>query len=430
MTTAKTPNPQSRFRLPDPPPREPDEMTAFDHVYKHGNNRYLAIHLGDQDTTLVVADRWIIAHPDADRSRARRPDLLIAFNVDPRGLPCLQRLHRLRTGQAARLRPRSRLREHRSHRHRRQAPGLRRPGHLRILALRRNRTAPRRSPRRRPACRRPIPTYHHRATARRHPAGLQPCAQPIPALAGRPATLDRPSDAAAHPHLRGPALPRPTGRCPHQRARERSPPPPGTITQSIESDSTAGGVGRPATPKWQSCAQTLPSGSPQLETGTIQGQLNDTTAPNSATPYHPDAFPTVPQTGWTVPSVQRTWRSHPRRKAQKPNNNKTTKCVVSIMPSQQRSIPNTSSLPDPRTPRKVPIRHQRQPWAPPPRWFRKGFGRASRRVILAGAQTRQPPAPSGSVALENAPSVTGKCYRRAISTSWVAMDYCGAISLW
>ena len=83
MTTAKTPNPQSHFRLPDPPPREPDEMTAFDHVYKQGNNRYLAIHLGNQDTTLVVADRWIIAHPDADRSRARRPDLLIAFNVDP-----------------------------------------------------------------------------------------------------------------------------------------------------------------------------------------------------------------------------------------------------------------------------------------------------------------------------------------------------------
>ena len=83
MTTAKTPNPQSRFRLPDPPPREPDEMTAFDHVYKHGNNRYLAIHLGNPETTLVVADRWIIAHSDVDRSRARRPDLLVAFNVDP-----------------------------------------------------------------------------------------------------------------------------------------------------------------------------------------------------------------------------------------------------------------------------------------------------------------------------------------------------------
>ena len=83
MTTAKTPNPQSRCRLPDPPPREPDEMTAFDHVYKHGNNRYLAIHLGNPETTLVVADRWIIAHCDVDRSRARRPDLLVAFNVDP-----------------------------------------------------------------------------------------------------------------------------------------------------------------------------------------------------------------------------------------------------------------------------------------------------------------------------------------------------------
>ena len=83
MTTAKTPSPQSRFRLPDPPPRELDEMTAFDHVYKHGNNRYLAIHLGNPDTTLVVADRWIISHPTADRSRARRPDLLIAFDIDP-----------------------------------------------------------------------------------------------------------------------------------------------------------------------------------------------------------------------------------------------------------------------------------------------------------------------------------------------------------
>ena len=83
MTTAKTSSPQSRFRLPDPPPREPDEMTAFDHVYKHGNNRYLAIHLGNPDTTLVVADRWMISHPAADRSRARRPDLLIAFDIDP-----------------------------------------------------------------------------------------------------------------------------------------------------------------------------------------------------------------------------------------------------------------------------------------------------------------------------------------------------------
>ena len=72
-----------RFKLPDPPPREPDEVTAFDHIYQHGNNRYLALHFGNPDTTLVVADRWIVASPEDNRARARRPDLLIAFNVSP-----------------------------------------------------------------------------------------------------------------------------------------------------------------------------------------------------------------------------------------------------------------------------------------------------------------------------------------------------------
>ena len=174
MTTAKTPNPQSRFRLPDPPPREPDEMTAFDHVYKHGNNRYLAIHLGNQDTTLVVADRWIIAHPDADRSRARRPDLLIAFNVDPAAYHASNGYIVSEQGKPPDFILEVASESTGATDTGRQAPGLRRPRHLRILALRRNRTAPRRSPRRRPACRRSIPTYHHRATARRHPAGLQP----------------------------------------------------------------------------------------------------------------------------------------------------------------------------------------------------------------------------------------------------------------
>ena len=85
MTTArtKTTKSPSRFRLPDPPRREPDEMTQYDHLFKTGNSRYLAIHLGNPDTTLVEADRWIIAHPSDDRTRARRPDLLIAFDVDP-----------------------------------------------------------------------------------------------------------------------------------------------------------------------------------------------------------------------------------------------------------------------------------------------------------------------------------------------------------
>ena len=74
---------QERFRLPYPPERNPDEVTAFDHIYELGNNRYLALHLGNPETTLVVADKWIVARPEFNKARARRPDLLIAFDVSP-----------------------------------------------------------------------------------------------------------------------------------------------------------------------------------------------------------------------------------------------------------------------------------------------------------------------------------------------------------
>ena len=83
MTTENTLQRAGRFRLPDPPPREPDEMTAYDHVYKYASHRYLALHFGNPDTTLVEYDRWVIASPEDNRARARRPDLLIAFNVSP-----------------------------------------------------------------------------------------------------------------------------------------------------------------------------------------------------------------------------------------------------------------------------------------------------------------------------------------------------------
>ncbi len=90
MTTAKPsipttqkPKQGARFRLPEPPKREPDEMTSYDHLHKHGIPRYLAVHFGNPDTTLVEADRWIVPSPGYNKSRARRPDLLIAFEVDP-----------------------------------------------------------------------------------------------------------------------------------------------------------------------------------------------------------------------------------------------------------------------------------------------------------------------------------------------------------
>ena len=89
MTTADTfasaasaPAP-GRFRLPDIPERHPDEMSQFDHLFKHGNSHHLAIHLGNPETTLVEADRWIIIEPGSFRELARYPDLLVAFDVDP-----------------------------------------------------------------------------------------------------------------------------------------------------------------------------------------------------------------------------------------------------------------------------------------------------------------------------------------------------------
>ena len=38
-------------------------MTAYDHVYKYASHRYLALHFGNSDTTLVEYDRWVIASP-------------------------------------------------------------------------------------------------------------------------------------------------------------------------------------------------------------------------------------------------------------------------------------------------------------------------------------------------------------------------------
>ena len=82
-TTARTSQPAGRFRLPDPPQREPDEMTQYDRLFKTGNSRYLAIHLDRPETTLVEADRWIVPDHSFNEARARRPDLLVAFGVDP-----------------------------------------------------------------------------------------------------------------------------------------------------------------------------------------------------------------------------------------------------------------------------------------------------------------------------------------------------------
>ena len=83
--TAAWPTPAaSRFRLPDPPERQPDEkMTSFDQLSITGNAHYLALHLGNPETTIVGADRYIVPAPTGDLTGSRYPDLLVAFEANP-----------------------------------------------------------------------------------------------------------------------------------------------------------------------------------------------------------------------------------------------------------------------------------------------------------------------------------------------------------
>ncbi|MDE2937553.1 MAG: Uma2 family endonuclease [Chloroflexota bacterium] len=81
--SSKTPQAPGRFRLPDIPEREPDEVTQYDQLFHRGLSNSLRVHLGNYDTTLVGADHWIAPEADFDRRRARYPDLLVAFGVDP-----------------------------------------------------------------------------------------------------------------------------------------------------------------------------------------------------------------------------------------------------------------------------------------------------------------------------------------------------------
>ena len=92
MTTAnthtgavpKTTQPHARHRLPDPPERDPDEVASYDQIHLPDNTHFLFQHLGNHDTTLIAAERYLALTPRPGRGAIRRsPDLLIAFNVDP-----------------------------------------------------------------------------------------------------------------------------------------------------------------------------------------------------------------------------------------------------------------------------------------------------------------------------------------------------------
>ena len=84
----KTPSPPppapARFRFPDPPQREIDEsMTNHRQMTYTGHCHHLVQYLGNEATTLVTADLWIARGPRPGTTGLRRPDLLVAFDVDP-----------------------------------------------------------------------------------------------------------------------------------------------------------------------------------------------------------------------------------------------------------------------------------------------------------------------------------------------------------
>ena len=68
-------------RLPDPP--EPEDMNNHLYFNSQGNSLHLTRHLGNEDTTLIIAGVYISPEPTGSRLGLFEPDLLIAFNVDP-----------------------------------------------------------------------------------------------------------------------------------------------------------------------------------------------------------------------------------------------------------------------------------------------------------------------------------------------------------
>ena len=78
-----TTKPQTLLPLPDPPEREPDDMTSVQHLGENGNLHHLAQHLGNPDSTIVSGERYIVPEPGTLPNQRIYPDLLIAFNANP-----------------------------------------------------------------------------------------------------------------------------------------------------------------------------------------------------------------------------------------------------------------------------------------------------------------------------------------------------------
>ena len=79
MTTAQQ---RPRYRLPDRPEREPDDMTSFKQLANTSIIEPLRHHLGRRETTLITGEQYLCDIVRPNLAGARYPDLLIAFNAD------------------------------------------------------------------------------------------------------------------------------------------------------------------------------------------------------------------------------------------------------------------------------------------------------------------------------------------------------------
>ena len=73
------------FQLEDPPEpeRNPEDMTTFPQFTANGTVASLVAHLGNQETTVYGAERYIVRERPANARGTRYPDLYIAFGADP-----------------------------------------------------------------------------------------------------------------------------------------------------------------------------------------------------------------------------------------------------------------------------------------------------------------------------------------------------------
>ena len=74
---------QTFLPLPDPPEREPDDMTSVQHLGENGNLHHLTQYLGNPETTIVSGERYIVPDPGTPADQRIYPDMLVSFNSDP-----------------------------------------------------------------------------------------------------------------------------------------------------------------------------------------------------------------------------------------------------------------------------------------------------------------------------------------------------------